>query len=218
MSIRPQRNAAIKALEKIKAIAKEAEKYDDYGEEIPEEFFTSTPEPLPKMRSSLEEPINVLCRRVTSQPVKTEPVTPKTPDTIHAICSSDNIKYNAYELYITQFKSLHVDNIGKYLTLSENSDMKYIAIPELIKYLITNPSIIIHHSKFGEVIANKMIEFENVIPTAKTIGSYTITEGYRKELLLLIKILKKLTKMHSKLNKMTTKEFYDNIETIEKEM
>ncbi len=166
------------------------------------------------MLQSLEEPINVLCGRVTS-----EPVPPKTPDTIYAISSSsDNIKYDAYEMYMTQLKSLHVENIKKYLTLSDNSDMKYIAIPELIKYLIANPSIIIHHSKFGEVIVNKMIEFENEIPTAKKIGSYTMTEGYRRELLSLIKILKKLTKMHSKLNKITTKEFYDNIDTIEKEL
>lgn len=237
---RPQRNAAIKALEKIKAIAKEAEKYDDYGEEIPEELInfnvpiTSSNWSVQAMNAARSAAAKNAPKDVSTWPNddsaraafaarvassnSTEPEPPKTPDTIHAICSSDNIKYNAYEIYITQLKSLHVENIKKYLILSDNSDMKYIAIPELIKYLIANPSIIIHHSVFGEVIVNKMIEFENDIPTAKKIGSYTITEGYRKELLSLIKILKKLTKMHSKLNKMTTKEFYDNIETIEKEM
>jgi hypothetical protein len=101
--------------------------------------------------------------------------------------------------------------------LAEDNNVKYIAIPELIKYLITNPSLQIHNSKFGEVVANKMIEFENDIPTSKKIGSYTITEDYRKQLLALIKILKKTTSMYSKLKTMANKEFYDNIETIAKD-
>jgi hypothetical protein len=217
MSSRPRRSAAIKALEKIQKIVKEEEKYDDYGDEIEEEFAYIT--------SILSEPINV----IPEEPVKTIPekstATPSvsekkepaktTPNTLFAISSShDNLQYNAYELYLNHFKTKHIELIKKYLNLCGDSNMKYIAIPELIKYLITNPALLIHSSLFGEVVVKKMIEFENELPIANKIGSYIITDDYRKQLLSLIKILKKTSIMYSKLKTMVNKEFYDNIETI----
>jgi hypothetical protein len=226
---RSKRSAAIAALEKIKEISKESEKYDDYGNEINEITATtieSEPETeKPSTTPSISEPLRsqssleaTLPKMLTSleEPAKIESVK-TTPNTLFQIASYENVKYNAYQTYVNEFKQKHVEHIKNYLTLAENSDMKYIAIPELIKYLITNPSLIIHHSKFGEVVANKMIEFENVLPTAKKIGNYTITEDYRKQLLSLIKILKKTTSMHSKLKTMANKEFYDKIETIAKD-
>jgi hypothetical protein len=225
MSSRPRRSAAITALEKIKEIAKEAEKYDDYGDVIEEtdaciripsisESIKTTLEKSTAPTAKASEPMKDTTEPVKTEPVKTEPVK-TTPDTLFGISSSsDNLKYNAYQMHINDFKMKHIENIKTYLILAENSDMKYIAIPELIKYLITNPSMIIHHSNFGKQVANKMIEFENVLQTAKKIGNHTITETYRKELISLIKILKKTTSMHSKLNTMANKEFYDNIETI----
>jgi len=252
MSSRPRRSAAIKALEKIQTIAKEAEKYDDYGDEIEEtDAFIRTPsvseavkiEPITSANWSVQATnaariaaAENVPKDVTSWPdddaartafaarvaasKSTEPsVSIKTtPDTLFGISSSaDNLQYNAYQMYLNGFKTKHVENIKKYLTLCENADMKYIAIPELIKYLITNPSLIIHHSRFGEIVVNKMLEFENEIPIANKIGSYIITEDYRKQLLSLIKILKKTSIMHCKLKTMANKEFYDNIETIAKD-
>jgi hypothetical protein len=215
-SSRPRRSAAIAALEKIKEIAKEAEKYDDYGEEIEEFIITSSlSEPL-RSQSSLEATLPKMSASL-EEPVKTEPVK-TTPDTLFGIASNPvHLKYNAYEMYLNDFKINHVDNIKKYLNLCEYANMKYIAIPELIKYLITNPALMIHSSAFGEVVVKKMIQFENEIPIANKIGSYTMTEDYRKQLLSLIKILKKTSVMHSKLNTMATKEFYDKIETIAKD-
>jgi hypothetical protein len=141
-----------------------------------------------------------------------------TPDTLFGIASAaENLQYNAYQIYLNDFKTKHVENIKKYLTLSEDNNMRYIAIPELIKYLITNPALLIHSSAFGEVVVKKMIQFENEIPIANKIGSYIITEDYRKQLLSLIKILKKTSVMYSKLKTMATKEFYDKIETIAKD-
>jgi hypothetical protein len=158
-------------------------------------------------------------RVAASKSTTTPSVSDKTtPDTLFGISSSsENLKYNAYQIYLNDFKQKHIENIKKYLTLSEDNNMRYIAIPELIKYLITNPSLIIHNSNFATTVLNKMIEFEKDIPTSKKIGSYIITEDYRKQLLSLIKILKKTSIMHSKLKTMANKEFYDNIETIAKD-
>jgi hypothetical protein len=233
MSSRPRRSAAITALEKIKEIANEAEKYDDYGDVIEEtdaciripsisESIKTTLEKSTAPTAKASEPMKDTTEPVKTEPVKTEPVKTEpvktTPDTLFGISSSsDNLQYNAYQMYLNGFKTKHVENIKKYLTLCEYADMKYIAIPELIKYLITNPSLIIHHSRFGEIVVNKMLEFENEIPIANKIGSYIITEDYRKQLLSLIKILKKTSIMHCKLKTMANKEFYDNIETIAKD-
>jgi hypothetical protein len=233
MSSRPRRSAAIKALEKIQTIAKEAEKYDDYGDEIEEtdafirtlsvsikmepEKTTATPsvsEPL-RSQSSLEATLPKMSASL-EEPVKTEPVK-TTPNTLFQIASYENVKYNAYQTYVNEFKQKHVEHIKNYLTLAENSDMKYIAIPELIKYLITNPSLIIHHYTFARVVIDKMNQFQNELQTAKKIGSCTITEDYRKQILSLIKILNKMSSMYYKLNTMANKEFYDKIETIAKD-
>jgi hypothetical protein len=193
MYSRPRRSAAIKALEKIQNIVKEAEKYDDYGKEIEEiDVYIVTP--------SISEP---------SELVKT------TPNTLFGLTvAPENLQYNAHQIYLNDFKAKYVEHIKKYLLLCEDSNMRYIAIPELINYLITNPALLIHHSTFATAVVDKMIDFENELPIAKKIGSYVITEDYRKELLSLIKILKKTSIMYSKLNNMSQKEFYDNIETI----
>jgi hypothetical protein len=226
MSSRPRRSAAIKALEKIQKIAEEAEKYDDYGEEIEETdvligtlSVSKPPELLPwrHVTDVQAEPVKTESEKSNTSSSEPSVSVKTTPNTLFQIASYDNVKYNAYQTYVNDFKTKHVEHIKNYLTLAEDNNVKYIAIPELIKYLITNPSMMIHHSKFGEAVANKMIEFENVLPTAKKIGDHTITEDYRKQLLALIKILKKTTSMHSKLSNISYKEFYDNIETIAKD-
>lgn len=232
MSSRPRRSAAIAALEKIHNIVKEAEKYDDYGEEFEDtEVFIKTPSVSVKTEPVEEK----ICKKPTdvpaspstaseptatpsvSVPVITEPVK-TTPNTLFGIASAaDNLKYNAYDIYVNDFKEKHVANIKKYLNLCDDANMKYIAIPELIKYLIANPALLIHHSAFATAVVNKMVDFENELPIANKIGSYTMTEDYRKQLLSLIKILKKTSIMYSKLKTMANKEFYDNIETIAKD-
>jgi hypothetical protein len=206
MSSRPKRSSAIAALQKITTILKEAEKYDHYGNEI-------EVEPLAPITTS--ESINVIPVK-PSEPINVVPEeSMKTPNTLFFAANEDNEKYSSYGIYSSTLKSIHVENIKKYLNEIDKNN-KYIVIPELMKYLIVNPSLMIHHSKFGEQVTNKMIEFENEMRTVEKIGNYRITEEYRKEFLATATILKKIASIYKKLN-IHQEEFYDNIETIAKD-
>jgi len=208
---RPKRAAAVKALEKIKAMAKEAEKYDKFGEEI-EESIETTEEPI-----SVKKPIEIKRESINFTPVKVpesgEPLKKhleKTPNTLWGIASGDKESFNAFGKYNNTLKSINVTNVKEYLIAAEVNENKYIVIPELIKYLIANPSLLLYHDNFGRTVVNKMLEFEAHMITNKTISGFEITEEYRREFIGLVKILRKVSQMYGKL-RLNDQSFYDNI-------
>jgi hypothetical protein len=230
MQSRSKRSAAIKALEKIKSIAKEAEKYDDFGEEIQVESIDNTKDSI-NYKYVPTEPITAAnwsvqatneARRIAAEnapkdtsswPKEAEP-SKKTPNTLYAnphLSTVDSLY--ADKKYHSTLKSINVNNVKEYLIAAEKSENRYFAIPELMKYLISNPALMMHHEKFGTTVLNKMIEFETQMVTSNAIGSYEVTEGYRREFLGLVKILKKIAALYGKL-KLNDKSFYENITTI----
>jgi hypothetical protein len=141
-----------------------------------------------------------------------------SPPTTTATTTSESIneKYNAYRIYSSMLKPIHVENIKKYLS-EIDAHNKHIVIPELMKYLIINPSMMVHSLNFRNVVVNKMIEFENEMKIAPTIGNYRITEEYRREFSAMATILKKIANIYKKLN-VHEEEFYKNIETVANEL
>jgi hypothetical protein len=220
---RPNRAAAVKALEKIKAMAKEAEKYDKFGEEI-EESIETTEEPISVKESeesiSVKKPIEIKRESINFTPAKVpesgEPLKKhleKTPNTLWGIASGDKESFNAFGKYNNTLKSINVTNVKEYLIAAEVNENKYIVIPELIKYLIANPSLLLYHDNFGRTVVNKMLEFEAHMVTNKTISGFEITEEYRREFIGLVKILRKVSQMYGKL-RLNDQSFYDNIDKI----
>jgi hypothetical protein len=209
---RTKRSAAIKALEKIKSIAKEAENYDDFGEEIEVESIDTTKDSInfiPKESNTTPTPPAEVKKSVEVS--KEEPK--KTPNTLWGIASGENELFKASTKYYNTLKSINVTNVKEYLDASEKNDKRYFIIPELMKYLIANPALMLHHEKFGTTVVNKMLEFEIHMVTSKKIGKYEVTEEYRREFLGLVKILKKIAGIYGKL-KLNDSSFYDNITTI----
>ena len=217
---RPKRAAAVKALEKIKAMAKEAEKYDKFGEEI-EESIETTEDSINVKESeesiSVKKPIEIKRESINFTPVKVpesgEPLKKhleKTPNTLWGIASGDKESFNAFGKYNNTLKSINVTNVKEYLIAAEVNENKYIVIPELIKYLIANPSLLLYHDNFGRTVVNKMLEFEAHMITNKTISGFEITEEYRREFIGLVKILRKVSQMYGKL-RLNDQSFYDNI-------
>lgn len=265
---RTKRSAALKALEKISALAKEAEKYDDYGAEIEsiddtkdsivdgkitinvkkekKEEAASVPitpsnwsvqatdnarkaaaENAPKDTTTwpddAAERANFAAQVAASKTTETstEPAkeaskepTKKTPNTLLCIpCDVKDEHMRAINRYTKSLKPIYSEEIKDYISVAESNDMKYFAVPEMIKYLITNPAMLLHHDKYRTTVVKKMDEFETQIATNKKIGSYEITDEYRRELLALIKILKKICGIYEKIN-LNHKSFYDNITSI----
>ena len=221
---RPKRAAAVKALEKIKAMAKEAEKYDKFGEEIEESIETTedsinVKKPIETSEESIsvKKPIEIKRESINFTPVKVpesgEPLKKhleKTPNTLWGIASGDKESFNAFGKYNNTLKSINVTNVKEYLIAAEVNENKYIVIPELIKYLIANPSLLLYHDNFGRTVVNKMLEFEAHMITNKTISGFEITEEYRREFIGLVKILRKVSQMYGKL-RLNDQSFYDNI-------
>lgn len=195
---RTKRSAALKAIEKISAIAKEAEKYDDYGEELEVESIDNTNDSIntPSVKETPKE------------------APKKTPNTLLCIpCDAEDESLRAYNKYQSTLKSINVTNVKDYLAAAEKNNMRYYVIPELMKYLITNPALMMNHYNFGTTVINKMNEFEKDMTTGKKIGGYEVTEEYRREFLALAKIVKKVATLYEKLN-VHHESFYKNITTI----
>lgn len=196
---RSKRSAALKALEKISAIAKEAEKYDDYGMETEGESIKDN------IFSVKETPVEA--------PTIIE-IPKKTPNTLLCIpCDAKDESLRAYNKYQATLKPINVANVKEYLTAAENKQIRYYVIPEWMKYLIANPALMMNHYNFGTAVMNKMNEFEEEMATGKAIGTYEITEEYRREFIALAKILKKVATLYGKLN-LHHESFYKNITTI----
>jgi hypothetical protein len=151
---------------------------------------------------------------VTTSPTSAAPVAKEqTPNNLH------NIPYiglpSAYAAYCNNIKNAQCDIMSKYIKVAEsNPDSRYAILPELMKFIIANPAILIYNSQFADAVINKMAVFEHEMKTLKYIGNnYRITDSYRKQFIGLCVILRKLSETYSRLN-LNEAAFYDNITNI----
>jgi hypothetical protein len=208
---RTKRVAAFKAIEKISAILKEAEKYDDYGVEI-EESFELTKESInfiPKESKMIPNPSVEIEKSVEVPKEESK----KTPNTVHNIATDENAIYSAYMKYNNALKSINIANIKEYLTAAEKNENRYFILPELMKYLIANPVLMMYNEIFGTTVVNKMLEFEAQMTITKNVSGLEITEEYRREFLGLVRILKNISQIYGKI-KLNDQSFYENITSI----
>ncbi len=202
MSSRPTRSAKLAAAQKIAKILMEE---DSDNEDI---YIT----PIVADKSSAED-LTVTSAHMSTYLPATTVEKPKTPSFSELLVSDPYPEFNAKKYIESNTKHMIVNKIKTYLSnIEENTSTKYYLIPELMKYLIANPSIMMFHPKFADVVETKMNEFDNTMNTNKCIGTYEITDKYRSEFKALSLILKSMTKFYKNLS--FDGEFNTNIEKI----
>jgi hypothetical protein len=187
---RPQRSAAKKAMEKITAIYAQYESDDTMiiNEDNDDYSIRTTP----------------VAHTPTPAPAK--PTIAKITD-----CKSAP-EYDALAQSKETNKANHVAQIKKYLDATDARIDMHINVPELMKYLILNPYIMIINSNFNTTVGNKMDEFILGMKTKKEFNNYIIGDQYRKEFLALTKIVAANSKVHSIIN--LSEPFYTDIDKI----
>jgi hypothetical protein len=209
MSSRPTRSAKLAAAQKIAKILMEEDSDND------DIIMT----PMIADKSSAEDLSVTSAHTTTPTPVNTPVLTatpapkPKTPSFSELAESNPIPDLNAFAAYKATLKPIIIDKIKRYLNdCDSNSSKRYYAIPELMKYLISAPSIMIYHPKFRTTVEAKMTEFEDHIATNTTIGSYVITDKYRAEFKALATIVKSIAKIYDYVT--LDSKFINNIDKI----
>ena len=113
-------------------------------------------------------------------------------------------------------KRVDIVNIKYYLEASDNNDMRYIAMPELLKYLISHPYIITTNPNFATTVIEKMKSFMNELNTKNNIGNYKFTDKYRRELNQLCSMTLNIAEIYSTLDMSNT--FYANLEANDRKL
>jgi hypothetical protein len=108
--------------------------------------------------------------------------------------------FNAEILYYKKLRQINIDILRNYLNESDNADVKYIVIPEMMKFIIANPSIILYHPHLRDSLAIAVGNCEKNINTVDKIGNVKISEQYRDELRNLITTTKNIITLYSNLN------------------
>jgi hypothetical protein len=137
--------------------------------------------------------------------------TKTTSNTLHYMAPKGNRVPSADMLWSTDIKQPTANIIHQYMDNIVNCEDKHLAFPEMIKFLIANPAIIIYHPRFADVVLKKMDDFSVQIDKTDTIGKYHITNSYRSQFKGLIRILKQITAVYSKLA-LHDAAFYESLE------
>ncbi len=96
---------------------------------------------------------------------------------------------------------------------------KYMKLPEMCKFMIANPYIMIKYPKFRQKLLDKCDEIQKElhnklhIEDAYSNNVYVINDGYRRELSALLRITKSIAIIYERLN-INDESFYENIEEI----
>jgi hypothetical protein len=204
-STRPQRTAAKKALEKIQEIYNEYYSDDDMMDECNDDSSVSTTQVSTTHTPSSSTPAQPSAVEASQKKSKEKPTLTRISD---YIASSE---YNAYTKSAIH-KAAHIEQIKSYLAASDEKKDRHINIPELMKYLIINPYIMITHERFNATVNDKMNEFITVMKTEQTINDMPISDQYRKEFIALSKIVRANARVNSIIN--LTHSMYDNIDKI----
>jgi hypothetical protein len=122
-----------------------------------------------------------------------------TPDTVKDIANIEGKpEFSAVKLYEKNIKSIHVNNIKMYLDEYENNKSNcYIILPELLNYLVANPTLMIYNKKFYNTVTTKMTEFKTQIDTVDILSGFKVTEGYREEIKNLILNVERVLSFYS---------------------
>ena len=192
-SVRPTRIAAKKAMENIQAIYAEYyndEEDDNMSIDHDEDYFTTTYSRIAKKTPAIV--IAPTLTRITDYKAAPE--------------------YDACEISNAINTTAHVQKIKTYLIAADEKKDNHINIPELMKFFILNPYMMIKHAKFNNTVTNKMAEFVTVMKDQKTLNGQSISDQYRKEFTALAKIVNTNAKINSIIN--LTQPFYNDIDKI----
>jgi hypothetical protein len=231
MSTRPSRASKISAIAKIAKIMQEEKEYEEEYEAdnlvaVVADKSSSEDNNVTSAHTPTPPPTHITSPALTSTPAPTSTATEKSPDPAkpkpNTPSFSELIRSNSFpehcakDIIDKNIKSILVDKIKAYLNASDNSSMKYYVIPEIMKFLIANPAIMIYYPKFRATVEAKMNELNESIKTNSAISGHIITDKYRAEFKALSSILKSMTTIYIYVTLDTP--FVDNIEKIANEL